>query len=375
MRWASSTAAAGIGWNATSTTISAGWLRRIGRLVRADAEQLAPTADWFAPEKKRQTWMVEFNTICDRCEGLVPRGTKVHANVVKLKDKYLGQIDNYSLTIRCPKCGVNEIVFHTDQTSRSYVVYQGGRRAAGGGMELDRVMPEAAAAAAAPASAVDEARDELTAKLERHQKAVMDAEDIDRTVKEQNDRLFFPAHDLLAAIRARHDQQRLDKEVALQRADEDVFTPDERDAMRIECERLRRELRQREGNAHLAKVVLRAPNGLQLPSCSDETVAAHDAMLQTLLEERNRRGGGITTAGDKGGVNCSRFSVTHRSNDDPAGVASRGGCRDHDGRTAAAEHRHCRRGGRTLQQAGQEWQVAGQAVRWLTMQIRSRPLC
>ena len=108
------------------------------------------------------------------------------------------------LKFRCPKCGENDIVYRTDPALRSYVVHSGGRVASGGGMEYEDMVKANDAAGGADADDAD-AEDEMTAKIEKHQKAAMDAEVVDDEVADELRNMLFPADALMRAVRARHE--------------------------------------------------------------------------------------------------------------------------------------------------------------------------
>jgi hypothetical protein len=189
----------------------------------------------------RRTYMLEFPTICNGCEQVIGRGTKVYAQVSKLREKYLNAINYFDLKFKCPKCGLNDIVHRSDPATNSYIIRSGARAATSGGRQLEDVITANDAAGAAQDDEPN-AEDEMTAKIERHQKAAMDAEAVDDAIAAELKQMLFPAADVLRAVKQAHaEQRRVAQELQAEAAKGPQLSEEDRATTRMEFERLRAE--------------------------------------------------------------------------------------------------------------------------------------
>ena len=205
---------------------------------RAKNEAKGGGADGAAGDKKRTTWMVAFSVICDSCQEMVPKSTKVYVNVTTAPVKYMG-CRIYDLEMRCTKCGFDSIVFRTDPKTRGYTVLRGGRMAGGDWAGINEANAKAEEEAKAQAATVVGEADEAQRRMEQHQQAQLEAERVDEVVLEALERTFFPIQGLFDDVERRANAEADD-------ADREAMGPvlgdDERAAAHDEFQRLRAEL-------------------------------------------------------------------------------------------------------------------------------------
>lgn len=189
-------------------------------------------------ESIRQTWQIDFDVICDSCRATVAKGTKVYANVRRLREKYLKSVAVYELSIKCPLCSVNEIVFVTDPEHATYRVVTGGRRASGGFQDWAAKAKEAASVDAVP-DAVKESVAEHAERIERHQQAIIASEEIDQAVEDDLQRLFFPSSEVIKALQEHEEQVQRNRLAAIAAAKNALLSEAEIAAAHEEFHRLR----------------------------------------------------------------------------------------------------------------------------------------
>lgn len=271
-------------------------------------------ASLLAPEKKRQTWMIAFDMICDRCQAFIPRNTKVYADVVDTGERYLGAKDVKitRLSFKCTRCGIAEIVVKTDPASvalSGYVIYSGARRAGGGGQDWDKVeeaKKQALAEAAADDNNVDAggtadaAETEMLKAIEKHQRDVMDGELVDAEVQRQLQRQFTSSDAAKQAAAAAHEARAAAATTAAQR--ESAFSDEERRRIEDEFEQLRREAKRggksssTDGGLHVTLDDLDPSLGLADSDAavagavvaSGKLVQRHDSMIDGVLQQQQQ---------------------------------------------------------------------------------------